>query len=101
MKKFYLFLVVVIAIFVSGCLGGTEASLVERGFQQILDDELVAAEASFDEVLRLNPDNAYALLNLGVVYENTNRIEKAKEMYNKVIQRNGNERAGKSNENEE
>ena len=62
---------------------------------------MVEAEASFKEALEVNPDNAFAMLNLGVVYEKTNRISEAVEMYEKVIKRNGSERAGKSNEDEE
>ncbi len=100
MKKIYLFLFVLSAFFVFGCLGGKDVSLVEQGYQQILDNEFVAAEANFKEALNVNPDNAYALLNLGVVYEKTNRISEAVELYNKVIKRNGPERAGKSTEGE-
>jgi general secretion pathway protein D len=33
----------------------------------------------------VNPENPYALLNLGVVYQNTGRVDKAKLMYQKVI----------------
>ncbi len=36
--------------------------------------------------LALNPNNPYALLNMGVVYQNTGRPEKAREMYNRVIE---------------
>jgi len=101
MKKIYLFLFVLSTFFVFGCLGGKDVALVEKGYQQILDNKLVQAETNFKEALKVNPDNAYAILNLGVVYEKTNRISQAVELYNKLIKRNGTERAGKSTEGEE
>jgi len=101
MKNFYLFLFVLSTFVVFGCLGGKDVALVEKGYQQILDNKLVQAETNFKEALKVNPDNAYAILNLGVVYEKTDRIPQAAELYNKIIKRNGPERAGKSTEGEE
>ena len=44
-----------------------------------------SAEKYLAEALALNPENPYALLNKGVVYENTDRKPQAIAMYQKVI----------------
>lgn len=59
--------------------------LSEQGFQELSGRNYREAERFLDEALSLNPDNPYALLNMGVVYQNTGRMEEAKEMYEKVI----------------
>jgi len=89
-------IVIAIALLISGCMFSMDSRLVEKGFQHLQKDELAAAETNFLEALKKNPDNPYAMLNLGVVYQNTNRLTKAAEMYNSVIRRNGTERVGKS-----
>jgi len=50
-----------------------------------------------EEALSLNPDNPYALLNMGVVYHETGRPEKAREMYERVIALQPGEQANLSN----
>lgn len=86
-----------IAFLITGCATPTrDAALVEKGFQQIQKNDMAAAEASFDEALKANPDNAYAMVNLGYIYQSSNRTAKAVEMYNKVIKRNGPEMVEKS-----
>jgi len=59
--------------------------LSEQGFQELSGRDYREAERFLDEALSLNPDNPYALLNMGVVYQNTGRMEEAQEMYEKVI----------------
>jgi tetratricopeptide (TPR) repeat protein len=58
---------------------------VNRGYDSFLHDDVEGAESKFNAALEKNPNNPYALLNLGVIYERTGRIEQAKEMYRKVI----------------
>jgi Flp pilus assembly protein TadD len=62
-----------------------DMTLTNEGYQEMLDQNYEKAEAFFDLALSVNPENPYALLNLGVVYHNTGRIEQAKQMYRKVI----------------
>ena len=38
-----------------------------------------------NEALQQNPDNAYAILNLGTVYQRTGRFDQARELFEKVI----------------
>jgi general secretion pathway protein D len=63
-------------------------TLANEGFAELTRQNYEQAEAFFELALSVNPDNPYALLNLGVVYQNTGRIEKAKRMYQKVIDMN-------------
>jgi len=78
-----------IALFVLGSSGcsylQTDMRNVNRGYDSLLNDDLQTAEERFDDALETNPDNPYALLDLGVVYERTGRIEEAKALYQKVI----------------
>ena len=62
-----------------------DMELSEQAFEALAAGDYEKAEALLDVALSINPDNPYALLNLGVVYHNTGRIEKAREQYVKVI----------------
>ncbi len=55
-------------------------------YEELARNNYLKAEEYLQKALALNPDNPYALLNMGVVYQNTGRPEKAREMYNKVIE---------------
>jgi nucleoid-associated protein YgaU len=59
--------------------------LSNEGFQALSARDYVQAEASLERALSINPDNPYALLNRGVVYQETGRLDKARKMYEKVI----------------
>ena len=59
--------------------------LSEQAFEALAAGDYEKAEALLEVSLTINPDNPYAILNLGVVYQNTGRIEKAREQYVKVI----------------
>jgi cell division protein FtsN len=48
--------------------------------------DYLGAERYLDEALELNPDNPYALFNMGVVYENTGRQQQAISLYQKVVE---------------
>jgi tetratricopeptide (TPR) repeat protein len=80
--------VVAVAV-VSGCAvsgtGSSEWDLVERGFYNMVEQDWERAEKDFLGVLEKNPDNPYALLNLGAVYQNTGREAQAKEMYDRLL----------------
>ena len=85
---------IIIVIMLSGCGMNSQANLpydmtiANKGYEAMIRQDYDEAEAFFDLALSVNPVNPYALLNLGVVYQNTGRIEKAKNMYQKVIELN-------------
>jgi tetratricopeptide (TPR) repeat protein len=62
-----------------------DMTLVNMGYQELVKENYTEAEAFFDVARSVNPENPYVLINLGVVYQNTDRVEEAKEMYRKVI----------------
>jgi general secretion pathway protein D len=63
-----------------------DMTLANEGYEELVKNNYEQAEAFFDLALSINPENPYALLNLGVIYHNTNRLEQAKQMYRKVIE---------------
>lgn len=83
---------IIIAIIISGCGMNSQANLpydmtiANEGYEALIRQDYDKAEAFFELALSVNPENPYALLNLGVVYQNTGRYEQAKKMYQKVIE---------------
>jgi Tfp pilus assembly protein PilF len=85
--------------FVAGCATmerSQDMQLVTDGFGKIEQQDWTGAEADLSRALEINPSNAYAQLNLGVVYQNTGRVELARQMYDKVIAGHVDETAAKS-----
>lgn len=68
-----------------------------RGFDEVSTNNYQKAEEYLGKALEINPNNPYAILNMGVVYQNTGRREKAREMYNKVIELDSKATATRSN----
>jgi tetratricopeptide (TPR) repeat protein len=71
--------------------------LSNEGFQALSGKRYDQAEKSLEKALSINPDNPYALLNMGVVYQETGRLDKARRMYEKVIALQPDELAEESN----
>lgn len=97
-----LLLLLLLTMLAVGCATGKETvyndmQFAERGFEALHQGRYGDAENDLDKALAINPNNPYALLNLGVVYENTRRFSKARMMYEKVIQLNPPDIAGRSN----
>ena len=76
---------IILLILLLGC-AGKDMKLTNQGSEAIYENDYKSAEKYLDEALALNPENPYALLNMGVVYENTGRKEQAITMYQKVIE---------------
>jgi len=96
-KKLMLGLCILVAVAASGCTTASKDMRVnDKGFKCLSDNDLVKAEALFNDALAINPDNLYAILNLGVVYEKTGRKAEAKTMYMKVINSGATAAAGKT-----
>ncbi len=83
------------AVVATGCVT-KDMRVMDKGFECLDNDDLVKAEAYFNESLAINPDNPYAMLNLGVVYEKTGRNAEAKAMYSKLINSGSRDKAGKT-----
>ncbi len=59
--------------------------LADLGHAALSNGNYGLAEAYLEAALETNPNNPYALHNLGVVYYQTNRTDKARELYAKLI----------------
>lgn len=62
--------------------------LADRGYQKLRKGEVTAAKEFFVKALQINPKNPYALINLGVAYEQEGSYPQAIEMYERVIETN-------------
>jgi tetratricopeptide (TPR) repeat protein len=71
--------------------------LSNEGFQAIAGKNYGQAEKNLEKALFINPENPYALLNMGVVYQETGRLDKARQMYEKLIALQPKEVAEESN----
>jgi Tfp pilus assembly protein PilF len=92
-------ILLIFTFIVSGCaVSSKDMRLSNEAYENILDDNYKDAEPKLLEALEKNPDNHYAQLNLGVVYHNTGRLDKAKEMYVKVIDSDTDDVAERSND---
>jgi len=102
MRKYkYLTFILLLVLFFSGCINflrSEDMRLSNKGLQEIKRGNYRQAENYLDKALSKNPNNIYAILNMGVVYFNTDRREQAREMFNKVIQKAEKEKAQDSNE---
>ena len=67
--------------------------LSRLGFLHLQAKEYDKAKEYYELALEINPDNPYAILNMGVIYEMEGDKDKAAEMYNRVISLNGDEKA--------
>ena len=70
-----------------------DISLAERGADALEAGDYTTAEQFLGDALEHNPGNEYALLNLGVVYQDTGRPELARRTYAEIIRINRLERA--------
>ncbi len=98
----YVGLILLIALFFSGCINflrSEDMRLSNKALDEIKRGNYKEAEKHLDKALSKNPDNPYAILNMGVVYFNTDRREQARGMFNKVISKAEKEKAQDSNEN--
>lgn len=78
-------------LFLASCSGfnrKSESELVENGFTAMSNGDYSTAEHLLNQALKMNDKNPYALLNLGVVYQETQRYEEARELYQSVIDLN-------------
>lgn len=62
-----------------------ETAIMETAKFYFLNSKYKEAIAEFSKALKINPRNAEACYNLGLIYENKNRSQKAKVMYEKAL----------------
>jgi tetratricopeptide (TPR) repeat protein len=78
-------LVIGLVVLLAGCASfSRDMRLSNQGYEDILNKNYTQAEKHLTEALAVNPNNPYALINMGVVYENTGRQPQAREMYEKA-----------------
>ena len=58
------------------------------GLQQLASGDYASAEKLFDEALRKNPQDGHAMLWRSVLYQNTNRPDRAKDGYDTLVAMN-------------
>lgn len=86
-----------LAVALAGCAPLTEDNLLAiSGFEYIEQGNMSAAERELNAALDANPDNPYALLNLGVVYQETGRTAGARDQYRQVMESNSTATAARS-----
>jgi Tfp pilus assembly protein PilF len=91
-----------LAVALAGCATMTEDNrLATSGYEYIEKGDMSAAERELNAALDANPDNPYALLNLGVVYEQTGRTGDARDQYLRVIESNTSATAARSTVNDQ
>ena len=62
-----------------------ENTLAEIGLAEMAKGNFVTAEGDFKKALKANSRDVYALLGLGVLYQNTGQETKSREMYEAVL----------------
>jgi general secretion pathway protein D len=60
-------------------------ALADIGFAKLQKKEYGKAKEYFDQALKINPDNPYALINLGIISEHDGDREEAARQYQKVL----------------
>ncbi len=61
-------------------------ALSDLGFDSLQKKDYVKARQYFNQALKIDPENPYALLNMGVVDEEQGNLQGAAEMYRRVIE---------------
>ena len=91
--------ILIMSVVLVGCVALREdMRLSNKGFGEIKDGNYQEAEKYLQRALSINPNNPYAILNMGVVYYETGRKEQAREMFNKVLSIAEKEEAEQSNQ---
>ena len=89
MNKQHLLIGFITVLLVSACshggFYGPDDKLVNQGAEHLRDTEFKEAEDLFNQALEVNPSNGLAHLNLGLVYQLTDRVDEAKKKYQEII----------------
>ncbi len=82
-----------LAAVLSGC-ATEDIRLSDAAYKEMLRGNYTKAEEYLNEALAINPDNPYAVLNMGAVYQNTGRYEEARQQYARLRELQPGENAG-------
>ena len=77
--------VLLLCVCVAGCAGPKDERLAQQGYEAMSAGNNAEAAKHYEEALKVNPENPYALLNLGVVYQRMGKKAEAKATYEKLI----------------
>ncbi len=66
-------------------------ALADMGFAKLQNKEFAKAKAYFHQAIKIDPDNAYALINLGIIYEHEGNVKEAVAKYKRVLELAGRE----------
>lgn len=92
-------IILMMSVMLVGCVTLREdMRLSNKGLGEIENGHYQEAEKYLQRALSINPNNPYAILNMGVVYYETGRKEQAREMFNKVLSIGEKEKAEQSNQ---
>jgi len=91
------FAVVSCSTFGSSSSSQKEAELLENGYIALSAGDYNTAEHLLNQALYINDENPYTLLNLGVVYQDTQRYKQARDAYQAVIDMNPSDTAASAN----
>jgi Tfp pilus assembly protein PilF len=72
--------------------------LADLAYGYIQTKDYDKAAEYYEKALKINPDNPYALLNMGFIYQKKKNNQKAIEMYERLISLDPDERAYASTE---
>jgi general secretion pathway protein D len=97
-SKWIALIIIMVGILVGCATLSEDMRLSNKGLGEISKGNYQEAEKYLQRALSINPNNPYAILNMGVVYHNTGRKVQAREMYEKVISISKVEKAQESNE---
>jgi general secretion pathway protein D len=65
-----------------------DMQLSDLGYRHLQAKDYERAKEYFEKALEINPDNPYAILNMGVIYEREGKRDEAIKMYERVISLN-------------
>jgi general secretion pathway protein D len=61
-------------------------AFIDLGFAKLQQKEYGAAKGYFLQALKIDPENPYALINMGIIYEHEQQPHKAEEIYKQVLE---------------
>ncbi len=61
-------------------------AFIDLGFAKLQQKEYKAAQGYFLQALKIDPENPYALINMGIIYEHEQQFKKAEETYKQVLE---------------
>ncbi|RWX45872.1 general secretion pathway protein D [Candidatus Electrothrix aarhusensis] len=60
-------------------------AFIDLGFAKLQQKKYLEAKGYFQQALKIQPDNPYALINMGIIYEHEKQFTKAAEIYQQVL----------------